>query len=62
MPALASIAIPSLTPVFVIGILGLPSIPHLTNADHWPKAGIALAALLPIFLILNRFDCGGNGI
>ena len=44
------------TPVFVIGILGLLSIPHLTNADYWPKAGIALAALLPLFLLLYRFD------
>ena len=44
------------TPVFVIGILGLLSIPHLTNADYWPKAGIALAALVPLFLLLYRFD------
>ena len=44
------------TPVFVIGILGLLSLPHLTNADYWPKAGIALAALLPLFLLLYRFD------
>ena len=44
------------TPVFVIGILGLLSIPHLTGAGYWPKAGIALAALLPLFLILYRFD------
>ena len=44
------------TPVFVIGILGLLSIPHLTDADYWPTAGIALAALLPLFLLLYRFD------
>ena len=44
------------TPVIVIGILGLLSIPHLTNADYWPKAGIALAALVPLFLLLYRFD------
>ena len=44
------------TPVFVIGILGLLSIPHLTNADYWPKAGIAVAALVPLFLLLYRFD------
>ena len=44
------------TPVFVIGILGLLSIPHLTDADYWPTAGIAFAALLPLFLLLYRFD------
>ena len=44
------------TPVFVIGIVGLLSIPHLTDAAYWPKAGIAFAALLPLFLLLYRFD------
>ena len=44
------------TPVFVLGILGLLSIPHLTDASYWPKAGIAIAALLPLFLLFYRFD------
>ena len=44
------------TPVFVLGILGLLSIPHLTDASYWPKAGIAIAALLPLSLLFYRFD------
>ena len=44
------------TPVFVIGILMLLSLPHLTDAGYWPKAGIALAALAPLFLLFYRFD------
>ena len=44
------------TPVFVLGLLGLLSIPHLTDASYWPRAGIAIAALLPLFLIFYRFD------
>ena len=44
------------TPVFVIGILGLLSIPHLADGDYWPKAGIAVAAVLPLFLLFYRFD------
>ena len=44
------------TPVFVVGILALLSIPHLTDAGYWAKAGIALAALLPLLLVFYRFD------
>ncbi len=44
------------TPVFVLGILGLLSLPHLTDATYWPQAGIALLALAPLFLIFYRFD------
>ena len=44
------------TPVFVVGIVGLLSIPHLADGDYWPRAGIALAALLPLFVLLYRFD------
>ena len=44
------------TPVFVIGILGLLSLPHLTDAGYWPKAGVALVALVPLFLLFYRFD------
>ena len=44
------------TPVFVLGILGLLSIPHLTDASYWAEAGIAIAALLPLFLLFYRFD------
>ena len=44
------------TPVFVLGILGLLCIPHLTDGSFWPRAGIAIAALLPLFLLFYRFD------
>ena len=44
------------TAVFVVGILALLSISHLTDAGYWPKAGIAFAALLPMFLVFYRFD------
>ena len=44
------------TPVFVLGVLGLLSISHLTDASYWPRAGIAIAALLPLFLLFYRFD------
>lgn len=44
------------TPVFVIGVLAMLSLPHLTDAAYWPKAGLALVALVPLFLIFYRFD------
>ena len=44
------------TPVFVAAILGLLSLPHLTDAGYWAKAGMALAALIPLFLLFYRFD------
>ena len=44
------------TPVFVVGVLGLLSLPELTNAAYWPRAGIALVALTPLFLLFYRFD------
>ncbi len=44
------------TPVFVVGVLGLLSIPHIAEPGYWPKAGIAFAALIPMFLIFYRFD------
>ena len=44
------------TLVFVFGVLALLSIPHLTDAGYWSKAGIAIAALLPLFLLFYRFD------
>ena len=39
-----------------MGILGLLSIPHLADGNYWDKAGIAIAALLPLFLLFYRFD------
>ena len=44
------------TPVFVLALLGMLSLPHLSDAGYWPKAGIALAALLPLFIVFYRFD------
>ena len=44
------------TPVFVIGVLAMLSIPHLTDSGYWTEAGIAIAALLPMFLLFYRFD------
>ena len=44
------------TPVFVLGILGLLSLPHVTDGGYWAKAGIALLALVPLFLLFYRFD------
>ena len=44
------------TPVFVVGVLGLLSLPQLTNGAYWPNAGIALVALTPLFLLFYRFD------
>ena len=44
------------TPVFVVGILGLLSLPHITDPGYWLKAGIAVSALLPLFVLFYRFD------
>ena len=44
------------TPVFVVGLLGLLSLPHITDSSYWLNAGIAVAALLPLFLLFYRFD------
>ena len=44
------------TPVFVVGVLGLLSLPHITDAGYWPKAGIAATGLLPLILLFYRFD------
>lgn len=44
------------TPVFVAGVLLLLSIPHLADPSYWLRAGIALVALSPLFIIFYRFD------
>ena len=44
------------TPVFTLGIVALLSIPHLTDGGYWPRAGLALLALVPMFVIFYRFD------
>ena len=44
------------TPVFTLGILALLSVPHLTDGSYWPRAGLALLALAPMFVLFYRFD------
>ena len=44
------------TPVFTLGILALLSIPHLTDGGYWLRAGLALLALVPMFVFFYRFD------
>ncbi len=44
------------TPVFVAGALLLISLPHATDVGYWARAGIAFAALLPMFVVFYRFD------
>ena len=44
------------TPVFTLGILGLLSIPHLADGGYWLRAGLALLALAPMFVVFYRFD------
>ena len=44
------------TPVFVAGIVLLISLPRLGDGSYWPKAGVALLALVPLFLVFYRFD------
>ncbi len=44
------------TPVFTLGMLALLSIPHLTDGGYWLRAGLALLALAPMFVVFYRFD------
>ena len=44
------------TPVFVLGLLALLSIPHVADPGYWPRAGMAFACLLPLFLVFYRFE------
>ena len=44
------------TPVFVVGTLGLLSLPHVTEGSYWARAGVALLALIPLFMLFYRFD------
>ena len=38
------------TPVFVVGVLALLSLPYVTDSGYWPKAGVAILTLLPLVL------------
>ena len=44
------------TPVFTLGILALLSVPHLTDGGYWIRAAAAFPALIPLFIVLYRFD------
>ena len=44
------------TPVFTLGIIALLSAPHLTDGSYWLRAGAALIALIPLFIVFYRFD------
>ena len=44
------------TPVFVLGVLALLSLPHIPDGAYWAKAGVALLAIVPLFLLFYRFD------
>ncbi len=44
------------TPVFVLGTLLLLGLPRLGDAEYWTRAGVALLALVPLFVVFYRFD------
>ena len=44
------------TPVFVLGILLLLSLPHVGDPAYWMRAGVAVLALVPLFVVFYRFD------
>ena len=44
------------TPVFTVGVIALLSLPHVTEPGYWPRAGAAMLALIPLFVVFYRFD------
>ena len=44
------------TPVFVLGILLMLSLPHVGDAAYWIRAGVALLALVPLSVVFYKFD------
>ena len=44
------------TPVFVLGIVLILSLPHLGNGSYWPRVGMALLALAPLLVVFYKFD------
>ena len=44
------------TPVFSLGIFALLSVPHLGDGAYWLRAGLAIIALVPMFVVFYRFD------
>ncbi|MXW23893.1 MAG: flippase-like domain-containing protein, partial [Chloroflexi bacterium] len=43
------------TPVFVLGLLVLLGLPHLTDGGYWTRQAVALAALTPLFVVFYRY-------
>lgn len=44
------------TPVFVLSVICLLSLPHAGSPGYWARALVALLALAPLFAIFFRFD------
>ena len=44
------------TPVFAVGVVAFLSLSHLTDTSYWLRAGIALVALVPMFVVFYRYD------
>ena len=44
------------TPVFSLIVLGLLALPHITESAYWPRFGAALLLMMPLALMLFRFD------
>ena len=44
------------TPIFVLTILLLLSLPTAFDGGYWLRAGVALVVLLPLFLVFFRYD------
>ncbi len=44
------------TPVFVLGILLMLSLPHVGDAAYWIRAGVAFLALVPLLVVFYKFD------
>lgn len=46
----------SFTPVFALGVLVLLGMPHLSDGGYWLRLVGALVALVPLMVVLVRFD------
>ena len=42
--------------MFVVGVAALLSIPHAADPGYWTRAGLAMLALVPLFVVFYRFD------
>ncbi len=44
------------TPIFVMGIILLLSVQNILSGEYWLKAGAALLAIVPLFVVFFRYD------